>query len=125
MFSGTLCDAVCAHIIEGKSLRQITKLRSMPKLTTIMKWLRTEPTFAKQYAHAKHEQAEGYADEIVSIADSATPQTVNVARLRVDARKWVAAKLLPHKYGEHVIAPETRRLPADELPNRIEGELAD
>jgi hypothetical protein len=40
------------------------------------------------------------ADEIVEIADNATPQDAHVARLKVDARKWVAAKLLPRKYGD-------------------------
>ena len=40
------------------------------------------------------------ADEIVEIADNATPQDAHVARLKVDARKWVAAKLLPKKYGD-------------------------
>jgi Bacteriophage Sf6, terminase small subunit-like len=39
-------------------------------------------------------------DEIVEIADNATPQDAHVARLKVDARKWVAAKLLPKKYGD-------------------------
>ena len=30
----------------------------------------------------------------------ATPQNAHVARLQVDTRKWVAAKLLPKKYGD-------------------------
>ena len=32
--------------------------------------------------------------------DRATVQDAHVARLKVDARKWVAAKLLPKKYGD-------------------------
>jgi hypothetical protein len=62
------------------------------------------------------------ADEIVEIADNATPQDAHVARLKVDARKWVAAKLLPKKYGDRpaevnvgvtnnylVVSPEKQR----------------
>ena len=54
----------------------------------------------QQYARAKEKAADKLADEIVEIADNATPQDAHVARLRVDARKWVAAKLLPKKYGD-------------------------
>ena len=54
----------------------------------------------QQYARAKEKAADKLADEIVEIADNATPQDAHVARLKVDARKWVAAKLLPKKYGD-------------------------
>src|SRR5262245_3663609 len=40
--------------------------------------------------------------EIVEIADAATPETVNVARLRVDSRKFTVARLAPNKYGDHI-----------------------
>jgi hypothetical protein len=36
------------------------------------------------------------------IADAATPETVNVARLRVDSRKFTVARLAPKKYGDHI-----------------------
>jgi hypothetical protein len=40
--------------------------------------------------------------EIIEIADAATPETVNVARLRVDSRKFTVARLAPKKYGDHI-----------------------
>jgi hypothetical protein len=43
------------------------------------------------------------ADEIIGIADDADIDAgagVAKARLQVDARKWVASKLLPKKYGD-------------------------
>jgi hypothetical protein len=39
---------------------------------------------------------------IIEIADAATPETVNVARLRVDSRKFPVARLAPKKYGDHI-----------------------
>jgi len=44
--------------------------------------------------------ADKFADEIVELADSATPRDAHVIRLRVDSRKWVASKLLPKVYGD-------------------------
>lgn len=83
-------------------------------------WLGKDPVFVEQYARAREEQADTYADEIVAIADEPPDlvekrnedgETVEVAldsaaiarqRLRIDARKWVASKLKPKKYGDKV-----------------------
>ena len=56
------------------------------------------PNLAMEYARARAEQAEYYADEIVEITD--TEKDANRARVKVDARKWIASKLLPKKYGD-------------------------
>jgi Bacteriophage Sf6, terminase small subunit-like len=47
-------------------------------------------------------QADKYFQEIIEIADAATPETVNVARLRVDSRKFTVARLAPKKYGDRI-----------------------
>lgn len=89
-----------------------------PRPTTIKKWRRTIPSFASMYALAKCEQADHLADEIIKIADDDSHDTVTKvnddgseyetcnsewiarSRLRVDTRKWLAAKLLPKVYGD-------------------------
>ena len=53
-------------------------------------------------ARAREAQADKYFQEIIEIADAATPETVNVARLRVDSRKFTVARLAPKKYGDHI-----------------------
>lgn len=95
----------------------------MPARSAVHVWLATRAEFADQYARAREDQADTLADEIVTLADEAaapflrddgtplllpdgkpvmvtTSEAINHARLRVDARKWVAAKLKPKKYGE-------------------------
>jgi hypothetical protein len=84
-------------------------------MDTVWKWILRHPDFAEQYAKAREEQAETYADEIIAIIDEQPQQVVDdkgVARTdsgwvawqrnRVDARKWVASKLKPKKYGDRV-----------------------
>src|SRR5215472_1478899 len=56
----------------------------------------------ERYARAREAQADKYFQEIIEIADAATPETVNVARLRVDSRKFTVARLAPKKYGDHI-----------------------
>lgn len=72
----------------------------MPHAGTVCQWLRDNEAFAEQYARACGARAQAEATEIVALSDTATPETVNVVRLQVDARKWVASKLLPKVYGE-------------------------
>lgn len=97
---------ICNELAEGKSLRAICKYSGMPAAGTVCRWL-GEPqngAFREQYARAREAQAEFYADELIDIADNAgtakKPVDVQRSRLQVDARKWVAAKLLPRKYGD-------------------------
>lgn len=100
-----LASEILGGIAEGKSLRAILKAPGMPSFPTFFTWLRADRDFHALYARAREAQAEGYADEITELADSAQgldAAGVNAARLRVDARKWIASKLLPRKYGDHV-----------------------
>lgn len=126
LFSDALAGEICGRIAAGESLNRICKDQHMPDQVTIYRWLASNEQFRKMYAQSREDQAETLADEIVSIADEectmvradkhgtkaddddgntevvfdATAVARN--RLRVDARKWVAAKLKPRKYGEKV-----------------------
>ena len=67
---------------------------------TFLENVETVPLLAKKYARALELRTEKFVDEIVDIADNAVdPQK---ARNQIDARKWVAAKMQPHKYGERL-----------------------
>ena len=62
-----------------------------------------DAAFAEQYARAREAQADALADEIVDIADGADSSGDAARdRLRIDARKWAAARLTPRKYGDAV-----------------------
>src|SRR5262245_39231868 len=53
-------------------------------------------------SRAREAQADKFFKECIEIADAATQENCNVARLRVDTRKWAAARLAPKKYGDHM-----------------------
>jgi len=92
----------------------------MPSQATVYVWLAKYPTFQEMYTRAREDQADTLADEIQAIADE-TPETrpvlnkqgepigielnsayIQWQRNRVDARKWIAAKLKPRKYGDRL-----------------------
>ena len=91
-------ERICRELTEGKSLVAICKADDMPDPVTVRSWLVKDAEFFTSYARAREEQADYYADEIIEISD--TEDDANKARVRIDARKWVAGKLRPKKYGD-------------------------
>lgn len=100
-YTDKLADKICTLVAEGNSLRKIVEMPGMPARSSIYKWFKEQQAFSDQYEKAREEQADWYADEIISIADDSSidPQR---ARLMVDARKWVASKLKSKAYGDKV-----------------------
>ena len=104
---------ICRRIMEGESVRSICTDASMPSKSTVMNWLAREPEFRAAYSFAKQLLAETLAEEVIEISDDASAdwsmgetgqefnhEHVQRARLRVDSRKWLAAKLAPKRYGD-------------------------
>jgi hypothetical protein len=101
-FSQDIFDRICERIAEGESLREICEEKDMPARVNFIRWLEKHEALRNQYARARELQADHEFDEIKAIADLASVDDVQVARLRVDTRKWRAGKLRPKVYGDKV-----------------------
>lgn len=109
--------AICKKLAtSNKSLKTVCKELKID-IGKVLEKLAENGNFTLQYARAKQDQADYLAEEIIEIADDISndtiidPETgkakenkewVNRSRLRVDARKWVAAKLKPKKYSDKI-----------------------
>lgn len=100
-YTPVLAERICELIAQGKSKRQIEAMDGMPNRETIDAWCLKHEGFASQYARACDIRTEAYAEEVVDIADR-DDLPADQKRVMVDARKWVACKLLPKKYGDAV-----------------------
>jgi len=98
-YSPELTARICERLAIGESLRSICRDDEMPSMASIFLWLGKHPEFSEQYTRAREAQAEAHADRIVEIADDDTLDP-NHKRIMVDARKWVASKLKPKRYGD-------------------------
>lgn len=98
-YTEALVNEFLTRVEDGESIRKICESDNMPTRETIRVWLRDKPEFSVQYAHAREESADKLAEEIVDIAD-AKEGDPHTKRVRIDARKWVAAKMKPKKYGD-------------------------
>lgn len=127
-FSQEVFDAICERIADGESLRAICEDEDMPNKATVMRWLAADKSLSDQYARAREAQADTLFEEILDIADDArndwmerrgqddagwqaNGEHIQRARLRVEARKWMAGKLRPKVYGDKVAIGG-----ADDLP---------
>ena len=134
-----IATTICERIAAGESLASIGRDESMPAATVIYRWLNVNSSFRDSYAQARESQMEFYSNQIIDIADDAendyvetidgprlNPENVQRSRLKIDARKWIMAHLMPKKYGDQIkidgrleVVP---RLIVKSVIDEIEGE---
>ena len=118
-FTDVMAQSICKQVANGLCLKDICEQTDMPSRQTVYNWLNAHTTFLDMYARAREERADLIADEILAIAD--TEDDPNKARVRIDARKWWAAKVNPKKYGDRVQTENTHSFSLNELLTGIDG----
>jgi len=109
--------AVCEEIsTTNHGIRQCCKSQHI-STRTFYDWVELNEKNKQQYLRAREQQADVLVEEIIEIADDSTNDTktitkgkelveventewTNRSKLRVEARKWIAAKLRPKRYGD-------------------------
>lgn len=105
---------ICDYIADGGHMTGYARENGLA-YTNLRDWVEADAERSRAYARAREDRADKLADEIVEIADELTIEAkhdgedvrlsvdgnaIQRNRLRVDARKWVAAKLRPQIYGD-------------------------
>jgi len=117
IYSEELEDRMLEEIASGRSVISLCREEDWtPNADTWYRWMYKIDGLSDRYTRAKSISSEFHADQILAIADEADNQTFQVARLQIDARKWVASKLVPNKYGEksqidHTSSDESMKAP--------------
>jgi hypothetical protein len=107
----------------------------MPNVSSVYLWIIKNKDFSNMYARAKEDQADTYSDQIIDIGEEIPmmvitdedgkvtkridPAGINRNRLRVDARKWVASKLKPKKYGDRQILAGDKEAPIEVVHSTV------
>ena len=128
-YTEELAAEICRRIVEGESLTRICKDDDLPNVSSVYLWLIKNKDFSEMYARAREDQSDTLADQIIDIGEETPmmvitdedgkvtkrmdPAGINRNRLRVDARKWVAAKLKPRKYGDRQILAGDSQAPVE------------
>jgi hypothetical protein len=133
-------DDIFRRVSHGETLTQACNSNpNYPHPSSVIDWAIKDPVLAQRYAHAREGQTARWADDIVDSVKAATPETANVVRLEIDAKKWLLARLRPAQYGDRVQADVTSdgkalAMPAatvavqaliDALPELLAGKVID
>lgn len=125
IFTDKLGEELCERMCNGEAPSVICKDPKMPTYSTVIKWtLSDDPkyeAFRIMFEEAKKIMWLYHADQMLNIADDSTndyidrynkftEETERVfdnensqrSKLRIDTRKWLLAKMLPHVFGEKV-----------------------
>ncbi len=102
-------DLICDMIMQGKSFAAIereTTREQTPSRKEFYFWIKENENFRNKYAHACDVRSDVIFEEIIEIADNETETDDNIIinrdKLRIDARKWIASKMNPKKYGDRI-----------------------
>ena len=119
-YNRQLADEICSRVIEGQTIQEIGSSPGMPHWTTIWKWVARHPEFCEMWLIAKRAQMLREAESILEIADDGRndwmqrrvddgtfepivdKDNIQRSRVRIDARKWLLAKMMPSIFGERV-----------------------
>lgn len=138
-YTQELADRICELVASTTmGLQKLCSLHpELPDKSNINRWRHRHPEFRAQYAQAKCEQADLLAEECLDIADDDTHDTkidpegfegcntefIARSRLRIDTRKWLAAKLLPKQYGP--VVAEDKKTVSESVVEKLIDRLID
>jgi hypothetical protein len=110
-----ICETIAAS---SKGIKKLSlENDNWPTHETLYRWLNEHTEFSDLYARAKQHQVEILIDEILEISDDTSSdisfnhegqpvinhEHLNRSKLRIDTRKWLAAKLAPRIYGPRTL----------------------
>jgi hypothetical protein len=119
-YSRSDADAILSLIADGRSMRQACDTVGVRRATFLTWALDDIDGLSSRYARAREIGIHAMVDEITDIVDDASndwmeheteagrivtqvnQEHIARSKLRVDHRKWIAAKVLPALYGERV-----------------------
>lgn len=117
-YSQEIAERICLELstnVEG--LESIcNRINDFPDARTVYLWRLRYEDFFQMYARARQAQVQLLADQIAQIADTTEPgeivtikadgeerkiaDMIEHRKLKIEARKWLAMKLLPRIYGD-------------------------
>lgn len=120
-------------------MREVCRSDEMPGEATVYRWLAEHEDFREKYVRAREAQADAIFEEILEIADDGTNdwterqnsdgssytvvdhEHVSRSKLRVDARKWMASKLAPKKYGDRIHTEHSGSVGIEQIMADLDG----
>lgn len=96
-FDPRLADRICDAVANGADLVSLcTYDRDLPLPGTFLRWVAKDPLLAQDWQEAVAIRTTVGVEEMLLVAEDSNPHR---ARVRFDARRFHAERLMPTKYG--------------------------
>jgi predicted DNA-binding protein YlxM (UPF0122 family) len=109
-------NQICELTADGWSMRKIAEEIGVD-WSTMLEYIKADKDRIQQYARAREAQADKMVEDLLDLADNCrvgrkitnkgdgtveivTADMVERTRLQIDARKWLAGKMAPKRYGD-------------------------
>lgn len=93
-------EALFDQLASGMTMNKLVEQAGVSKRVWY-KWLRSEEGREQRYYSARQKWADTLAEETLDIADGAIDaHDAKVRQLRIDTRKWLAARANPDNWGD-------------------------
>jgi len=92
---------ICQHFMEGKTLREISRMEGMPDFQCLTQWLKSDEGFRKEMNACREVRAMIFEDDAIEAATlPCDKDDVPSARLQFDGFKWAAEVNDASRYGK-------------------------
>lgn len=134
-----LWPEILREIGNGSSLITAIKKPGYPTYDSVQKYMRARPEIRRMYEEAIEARADYLAESLIDISEEKPPEGldgpqlsawINQMKIRIDTRKWTAAKLRPKFWGEKIDVNVTHTQISissalKEAESRLENKLLD
>jgi hypothetical protein len=106
-----LWPEILREIGNGSSLTKAINKPGYPTYDSVQKNMRSNPEIRRLYDEAVETRADYLAESLIDISEESIPEGldgpylsawINQMKIRIDTRKWTAAKLRPKAWGERI-----------------------
>lgn len=117
--AGGAQTAVWDEVATGATVVSIAQGLGL-SLSTFNRWLSFLPERQGQYQAARQKAAQMLAEQTIQIADEATLENLQAARLRIDGRVKLAERYAPRGFGTEPFGADVEKTTMENLQLRTE-----
>ncbi len=106
-FTQEKANLILSLMAEGMMLVEICERDDMPSMGGVWQWRMKNPDFDMKLSRAREALGDQFAWEVRRVADDSTADTAPADRIKMDAYRWLAAKMYPKQYGDKTVTELT------------------
>jgi hypothetical protein len=102
-YTEEIANTLLSLMAEGMMLVEICEREDMPNLSTVWRWRQKNSVFDAKLSRAREALGDQFAWEVRRVADDSTADNAASDRVKMDAYRWLAAKMYPKQYGDKTV----------------------